>query len=143
MKTTTPLVLLGAVALVGLTGCSGGGTSGVYYGEYNAVSNSSIDGDFVRLTIDGADVVFDRITCDGADEDKMSQGLLNDAQDTVSWTVEGNYHGTDPFTANTDHGVVTLAQTTYSKEGSDAAQILIDDYIEQCTDSEEEWTNPL
>lgn len=131
---TLPVTLLAAGALV-LSGCSGGGPGGEYYGKYNCSTDKPCEdsGNLVRVTLDGDDVTFDTMLCDGeVSENDQSIGVLNEAQDTVAWTLEGKFEGNSPFTANAAGDVLTMVRTTYSKEGTDAADALLDEKAERC-----------
>ncbi|MBE1531643.1 hypothetical protein [Actinomadura algeriensis] len=135
-RTVTALAA-GAAALFTLTACSGGGPGGTYY----------YDGDSApigRLVIDGENVTFETFRCIGGSEShNESKGVLSEEGNSVSWTEEGRYEGSDPLVANSDGDVVTLGKTTFSKEGSDAAQELIDDFEKLCTKRDSNWKNPL
>lgn len=140
MKNTTrtaTTLATGAAALFTLTACFGGGPSGTYYFDGG---NAPIG----RLVVDGEDVTFETFRCSGGSEGyTKSKGVLSDSGNNVSWTDEGRYEGSDPFITNSDGDVVTLGKTTFSKEGTDAAQELVDDFEKLCTKRDSEWKSPL
>ncbi|QFG22792.1 hypothetical protein [Actinomadura sp. WMMB 499] len=134
---TATVLTIGAATLFTLTACSGGGHSGTYFDDGRSAPIG-------RLIIDGDDVTYESFRCAGGSESsKKSQGVFNEDGNLITWTQEGRFVRSDPFTATSDGDVVTLGETPFMKEGSDAAQELIDDFEQLCTGRDGDWQSPL
>lgn len=133
---TTPLIALGAVALMALTSCagsSGTAASGTYYGQTGKGSDPAI------ITVDGDTVTWGDFSCDNVGQIDMndsdtSVGTLDKTRTTVAWTQEGRYSNTDPFTESEDGSVITVGGGTYSKAGTDAGDAILAEQEQDCTE---------
>ncbi len=141
---TTPLIALGAVALMALTGCGGSNdaaASGTYYGQTGKGSDPAI------ITVDGDTVTWGDFSCDNVgqidtDDSDTSVGTLDKTRTTVAWTQEGRYSNTDPFTESEDGSVITMSGGTYSKAGTDAGDAILAEQEQQCqADAEQKAAN--
>ena len=141
---TTPLIALGAVALMALTGCagsSGTAASGTYYGQTGKGSDPAI------ITVDGDTVTWGDFSCDNVGQIDMndsdtSVGTIDKTRTTVAWTQEGRYSNTDPFTESEDGSVITMSGGTYSKADTDPGDAILAEQEQQCqADAEQKAAN--
>lgn len=137
---TAPLVALGAVALMALTGCAGGGSTaaGTYYGEMSK-KGTVTDG---IIVLDGDTLTWAEVSCDDtstpdlADSD-TSVGTLDKDRAMVAWTTEGRFSGSDPFTESEDGSVITMGDYTFSRTGTATADALVKEIEAGCAESAE------
>lgn len=141
---TAPLVALGAVALMALTGCAGGGSTaaGTYYGEMSK-KGTVTDG---IIVLDGDTLTWAEVSCDDtstpdlADSD-TSVGTLDKDRAMVAWTTEGRFSGSDPFTESEDGSVITMGDYTFSRTGTATADALVKEIEAGCAESAEREEN--
>lgn len=120
-----------SVVLVGLglslTACSGGsGLDGTYYAEdVNGTSNLG------QLVVDGNDVTHNEYKCDAVytEADVESKGQIAEDQSQITWITVGDDErnertGTEALSTTDD--TITLGDTTYVREDSDAGKAMLD-----------------
>lgn len=137
-----------AVLAMALTGCgstSSGIADGDYFGTYECVNCGIKNNSLVRLSIDEGSVAFDRIQCSGIEETDSSAGTLSEDGGSIMWTSSGDYSGSDTLIRSESGELLTLDDTAFSAESSDAGQTTVETFTQECEASADdgEWVNPL